>query len=390
MHVHADYPPPKSWDQFEELCADVFQAAWADPNLIRYGRSGQRQRGVDIVTRSGALDPVGLQCKKQTRWPVKTLTKKQIDAEVAKALKFTPVLKAFYILTTAPDDVDLQDHARAITTRHAAIGLFEVVVLGWGEIVRRVTLNPAVADKHFGPSGQGARSPLLISWMMKAGKLERSGPDLRLDIAELVLDFQDWPNGHIVVRQRESDALLQTLRGYHGRKLLPTEREAQIDLRKQLRRLVDQEARAVRGVTMMLTDPVMSDWLLKIWEPDNDAPVAVEAYLNNEVVPRSAKSPVNATYLRLTPPHASEDRRAALLSSQDVAEIQALMDWRTQTYGAPLTKTVDELPPRVRATVAIPRIVRDILQAIDEERIAPEVLRRQGRYDLGAWTISLA
>ena len=389
MHVHADYPPPKSWDQFEELCADVFQAAWADPALIRYGRSGQRQHGVDIVARSGALDPVGLQCKKRARWPVKTLTNKQIDAEVTEALKFAPALKAFYILTTAPDDVGLQDHARAISARHAAAGLFEVVVLGWGEIVRRATLIPAVADKHFGPSGQGARSPLLVSWMMKAGKLERSGRDLRLDIAELILDLQDWPDGHIVVRQRESDALLQILRGYHGRNLSPTQRQAQVDLRKQLRRLVDQEARAVRGVTMMLTDPALSDWLLKVWEPNDDALVAVEAYLNNEIAP-PGKTPMNATQLRLTPPRAPHDRRSTLLSQQDVDEIQALMDWRTQTYGAPLTATVDELPPRVRAAVAVPRIVRDILEAIDEDRIAPQVLRQQGRYDLGAWTISLA
>jgi len=26
MHVNADYAPPRSWDQFEELCADVFQS----------------------------------------------------------------------------------------------------------------------------------------------------------------------------------------------------------------------------------------------------------------------------------------------------------------------------------------------------------------------------
>lgn len=37
MHIHLDHPPPRSWDQFEELCADVFQSSWGDPNLVRHG-----------------------------------------------------------------------------------------------------------------------------------------------------------------------------------------------------------------------------------------------------------------------------------------------------------------------------------------------------------------
>src|ERR1044072_594404 len=44
-HPHADYAPPRSWEQFEELCADVFQSAWRDPALVRHGRAGQRQNG---------------------------------------------------------------------------------------------------------------------------------------------------------------------------------------------------------------------------------------------------------------------------------------------------------------------------------------------------------
>lgn len=109
-HAHADYAPPRSWEQFEELCADIFQSAWRDPALVRHGRAGQRQNGVDIVARNGAIYPIGLQCKKRSKWPVSKLTTKQIDAEVAEALKFKPALQAFYILTTAPDDTTLLNH----------------------------------------------------------------------------------------------------------------------------------------------------------------------------------------------------------------------------------------------------------------------------------------
>jgi len=83
------------------------KSAWRDPALVRYGRAGQRQHGVDIIARNGGLYPIGLQCKKRAQWPVTRLTTAQVDAEVAKALSFKPALKAFYILTTAPDDANL-------------------------------------------------------------------------------------------------------------------------------------------------------------------------------------------------------------------------------------------------------------------------------------------
>jgi hypothetical protein len=48
LHVNADYVPPKTWQQFEELCADIYAADWSDPAVQRYGRGGQSQHGVDI------------------------------------------------------------------------------------------------------------------------------------------------------------------------------------------------------------------------------------------------------------------------------------------------------------------------------------------------------
>ncbi len=41
-------PRPKSWDEFEDICADVLKYLWKDPYTVRHGRSGQKQDGVDI------------------------------------------------------------------------------------------------------------------------------------------------------------------------------------------------------------------------------------------------------------------------------------------------------------------------------------------------------
>ena len=238
----ADYGPPRSWEQFEELRADVFQSAWSDPGLVRHGRGGQTQNGVDIVARHGAIYPIGLQCKKRRVWPASKLTGSQVNKAVAQALKFEPPLKHFYILTTAPSDAGLLKHVRKINQRHEIDGLFTVGLFGWEEIIRRAKFDPAVMAKHFGPStGSEARSPLLATWFMAEGRLEMTGGDLALAVAELSQDLNDCPAGHFVIRQRESDALLSRLREFEGHMLSKPERETRISLRAQLRTLTNTE-----------------------------------------------------------------------------------------------------------------------------------------------------
>lgn len=50
--------PPPSWDKFEEICADLFSRIWKDDQLVRYGRAGQRQHGVDTDGRRRVALPL--------------------------------------------------------------------------------------------------------------------------------------------------------------------------------------------------------------------------------------------------------------------------------------------------------------------------------------------
>jgi len=134
------------------MCADVFGAEWSDRNATRYGRQGQRQHGVDIYGKpSGGY--AGVQCKGRRRWPPPSLTTREIDEEVAKALKFSPPLVEFTFTTIAVDDAQIQDHARLITERHAALGLFSVHIVGWDEFLRRLTKHSNLVDKYYGYVG---------------------------------------------------------------------------------------------------------------------------------------------------------------------------------------------------------------------------------------------
>ena len=45
------YKIPKlaDWNDFEDLCCQIWKNIWDDSNVQRFGRSGQRQNGVDIA-----------------------------------------------------------------------------------------------------------------------------------------------------------------------------------------------------------------------------------------------------------------------------------------------------------------------------------------------------
>lgn len=383
-HIHVEQAPPRSWEQFEEFCADVFHAEWRDPSLVRHGRAGQRQNGVDIVARNGARYPIGLQCKKRTKWPVGKLTKKHISDEVDEALKFSPALKSFYILTTAADDVSLQGHVRNINQQHAAKGLFDVVLLGWNELVRRASLHPQVSEKHFGPSGSGApRTPLLATWFMSQGKMELGERELELCVQELALDFHDWPSGHIAVRQRESDVLLERLRTFEGRQLSQAARNQRIELRKELRRLKREEEFAERGLKLMLTDPDLSPHIFEVWE--NEAHLTVEGFMNFHVAKGISKDYGPKNYLRLHYPDQPEEWVSASLSLEDISAIsQREKSFKTK-YNNQIVNIVSELPADVRAKVAIPRIVRCILELIAESKLTWEEVRQRNLLHVGSW-----
>lgn len=141
---------PKSWDAFEEMCADLFEREWGYPNTERYGRQGQRQNGVDIYGRRNGAGHVGVQCKGKAKWPPKKLTVGEIDREVAEALKFRPKLTELIFSTTAENDVAIQDHVHSISAKHEKEGLFSVHVYWWPEITRRLTRHEELIRKHFG------------------------------------------------------------------------------------------------------------------------------------------------------------------------------------------------------------------------------------------------
>ncbi|OXD04865.1 NB-ARC domain-containing protein [Vibrio parahaemolyticus] len=141
--------PPKHWQEFEELCADLWSEINGSKTQI-HGRTGQKQDGVDIYGQIGQSGEwFGIQCKLKDIRTDNKLSKDELLSEVEKAKRFTPKLNVFTIATTTSNDAAIQKVARELTDLHAKEGLFSVDVKSWDEILRELARYPAILVKHF-------------------------------------------------------------------------------------------------------------------------------------------------------------------------------------------------------------------------------------------------
>lgn len=143
-------PPPTNWQDFERLCFDLFARFWKTSDASFNGRTGQPQAGVDVWGTDRTEEKLtGVQCKGKDGDFNGKLQETELRAEVEKAKTFKPALDVFVLVTTAPDDVHIQEVARQISAANQASGLFEVRVQGWGTLKQILTDYVDVVEKHF-------------------------------------------------------------------------------------------------------------------------------------------------------------------------------------------------------------------------------------------------
>lgn len=143
------FPPPRSWEEFETLCEDLFRQVWKDPGTQRNGRTGQPQHGVDVYGRpDGGVHYSGVQARNKVYHPT-AVSVAELREEVEKAKRFVPALKSFVLATTAPNDAKIQEEARRLTETNEAKGLFSVAVWSWDELESRMKEYPEVLQLHY-------------------------------------------------------------------------------------------------------------------------------------------------------------------------------------------------------------------------------------------------
>ncbi len=148
-----EIPKPKNWQDFQRNCVVLFRCELSDPHTQEYGRSGQKQSGIDIIGRRGADDDnlVGIQCRLITK-PI-TFQKMLKDSRAALTIKAG--LKELIFATTAPDDTTAADAAIEVTRQLKSEGYnLRVVVYGWGQLQTIIALHE-LAYNVFNPSALG-------------------------------------------------------------------------------------------------------------------------------------------------------------------------------------------------------------------------------------------
>lgn len=145
-----DFPSPKDDDEFEDMLRDICAYEWGDSGTERFGRSGQKQYGVDVYGKPQNLNGnyYATQCK--LRVGGKQLTRKVIEKEVKEAKSFPlGTLKRLIIATSAPRDTKVQEIIAKISEQEEAQGGFEVTGLFWQDITHRLASHPRLCLKYY-------------------------------------------------------------------------------------------------------------------------------------------------------------------------------------------------------------------------------------------------
>lgn len=156
-----EIPKPKDWQAFQRNCVLLFRSELSDPNAQEYGRSGQKQRGIDILgRRNGSNDHfVGIQCRLIER----PLKEAKILSDAREALEIKAGLKELIFATTAPDDVGAHDAAVAVTRKLGEEGHdLTVAVYGWGQLQTLIAPHE-LAYNAFHPSALANSAPQAVA-----------------------------------------------------------------------------------------------------------------------------------------------------------------------------------------------------------------------------------
>ena len=150
MQAAKQLRPPRDWQAFEDLCKRLWGEIWNCPEIKKNGRSGQQQHGVDVYgVPFGETQFYGIQCKGKNDDYGSILTREEIDTEIEKAKSFIPALKKLYFATTAKKDVHIEEYIRQKYIQNRALGLFEVHLYSWEDIVDQIDANQQTLNWYF-------------------------------------------------------------------------------------------------------------------------------------------------------------------------------------------------------------------------------------------------
>ncbi len=171
------YPQPGNEDEFEEFCARYYRHFLKRATIVRYGKRGEEQDGIDLVDQLAQKPVPVVQCKLHE--PKAKLSPKEVRRDVATAEKSKHDIDRFIVATTAGKNRAVQDAVMRLNARPASERRFTVEVDFWEDICARL-----------------AECPRSIADFIVYGK-QRSEPDLGISFRADSRTFDDVDDGTI-------------------------------------------------------------------------------------------------------------------------------------------------------------------------------------------------
>lgn len=147
---NTNFAPLSDKDEFEDLVRDLCALEWEDPNTERFGRSGQRQYGVDIyglpIENSGIYRAAQCKLKKYND----PLTEEEILSDYNEAATHFPhELDNLIIATSGLRDTNTQILVDKINSTLAQENRFGIKVWFWENITERLARYPRLILKFY-------------------------------------------------------------------------------------------------------------------------------------------------------------------------------------------------------------------------------------------------
>ncbi|HBC3855480.1 TPA: hypothetical protein KD866_000839 [Vibrio parahaemolyticus] len=148
--IDREFQPPKSWDDFENLCCDLWKVEWNCLSMQPNGRQSQNQHGVDCYGKQKFSNGwTGIQCKRRQTYPENKLTFREVLEEVDAAKGFQPALEHLIVATTFRRCSKLQAQVRKLSDELELDGHFSVSVAFWDDIEKLLNKNSIVAKEYY-------------------------------------------------------------------------------------------------------------------------------------------------------------------------------------------------------------------------------------------------
>lgn len=140
--------PPVNEDVFEDLVCDLFNAMYPNSHYTRFGKKGNEQKGIDIISISRKE---AIQCKKKDlsrrSSVIKNELRKDFESDILNAMKLDVDIDLLIFTSTFENNATLEEHLQKLRKKHNP--KFNVTYIGWNSLSSSFHDFETIINKYY-------------------------------------------------------------------------------------------------------------------------------------------------------------------------------------------------------------------------------------------------